>query len=635
MISDRTSVELLAPAGSQESLEAAVASGADAVYLGGKQFNMRRHKQDMNFDDEALARAVSFAHAHGVRLYVTLNNLIRDDELSALEAFLRYLGKIRPDAILVQDFAVVRLVRALGLDLPMHASVMMNIHNEPAIRLLQAHGVTRVVASRELSLESLALLRERTGMELEYFIHGDMCVAESGQCIHSGVLFGKSGNRGLCLKPCRWPYRLVDEASGTEIGGPGAYKLALKDMCMYRNLPDLIQAGVTSFKIEGRMRPAPFIARLVRIYRRAIDAYLADPTGWTADEDDWRTLYESRARDFSTCSAFGRVTADDIGWDGAREPRFFSRAVEEAACGTAPAAQRPPAPMGRLAVRAADLESAMTACDHGANAVYIGGDAYRPRRPWTLDAIRRAVEYAHERGVRTVVATPRSAARRACRELEALFASLEAICPDAILVGNPGTLRLARSCTARPIQTDVSMNLFNREALTFFKEQGAEMAAASLELSLAQLQALLQDAPLPVEVIVHGAYASMLCGHDLPGLFLGRAPFAPSGESGRRLALEDETGARHSIRVDQYGRSHILFAKDLCLYPWLRELTGAASLRIEAQDYPPAWTGRLTAFYRAALDAIARGEAPPPLSEIAAGGPRPLGIGAFRFPTSS
>ena len=283
MILNRSSVELLAPAGNWASLEAAVKAGADAVYLGGKHFNMRLHRQDMNFDDEQLARAVEFAHQHNVKLYVTINNLIYENELEDLRKFLRYLQGIGPDAILVQDFSIIQMVRELAIDIPIHASVMMNIHNEFAMRLLKSYGVTRIVASRELSLEELSFLRERTGLEIEYFVHGDMCISESGQCIHSGVLFGKSSNRGLCLKPCRWPYRLMDEDANEVLDGEdqGRYKLALKDMCMYRNLPELIQAGIFSCKIEGRMRPADFVFRIVRLYRKAIDAYLDDPTGYS------------------------------------------------------------------------------------------------------------------------------------------------------------------------------------------------------------------------------------------------------------------------------------------------------------------------------------------------------------------
>lgn len=217
MLLTRKSVELLAPAGSWEALEAACENGADAVYLGGKRFNMRMHRKEANFDDDALRRAVAFAHAHGAKLYVTVNNLLSDAELPELRDYLGFLQEIGPDALIVQDLAVLQLARETGFRVPLHASVMMNVHNEHAVRKLQSYGVSRVVLSREMTLAQLALLKERTGVEMEYFMHGDMCIAESGQCYHSGVLFGQSSNRGRCLKPCRWPYALVDEATG-EIG---------------------------------------------------------------------------------------------------------------------------------------------------------------------------------------------------------------------------------------------------------------------------------------------------------------------------------------------------------------------------------------------------------------------------------
>ena len=307
MLLNRKSVELLAPAGTWEALEAAVEAGADAVYLGGKHFNMRMHEGDFNFDDAALKRAVEYTHSHGVHLYITLNNLISDEEIPALRKYLAYLEEIRPDAILVQDFAVLELVHEMGLTIPLHTSVMMNTHNENAIERLKEYGITRIVVGREMTLSELSLFCERTGIEVEYFMHGDMCISESGQCIHSGVLFGQSGNRGRCLKPCRWPYQLIDEKTGEVLDkdSEGPYKLALKDMCMYRSIPQLIQAGVFSFKIEGRMRPAPFIRRIVSTYRKAIDAYIADPLGYEVDVEGWRSLYENRARDFTTTFAFG------------------------------------------------------------------------------------------------------------------------------------------------------------------------------------------------------------------------------------------------------------------------------------------------------------------------------------------
>ncbi|EFR41024.1 peptidase, U32 family [Selenomonas sp. oral taxon 137 str. F0430] len=344
MLLHRKSVELLAPAGTWDAMTAGIEAGADAVYLGGKHFNMRLHEGDFNFDDERLKAAVEYAHAHNVELYVTLNNLISNEELPALRDYLAYLDEIRPDAILVQDFAVLQLVHEMGVSVPLHTSVMMNTHNEHAIEKLKEYGITRIVVGREMTLSELALFRERTGIEVEYFMHGDMCISESGQCIHSGVLFGQSGNRGRCMKICRWPFALIDEETGAVLdeSSPGPYKLALKDMCMYRSIPALIQAGVYSFKIEGRMRSPEFIGRLVSTYRRAIDAYIADPNGYTTDEEGWRTLYDNRVRDYTTTFAFGQPTAVDIGMTGEREPRFSVRRSRRRDSTTTYSAQRSP-----------------------------------------------------------------------------------------------------------------------------------------------------------------------------------------------------------------------------------------------------------------------------------------------------
>ena len=327
MILTNKSVELLAPVGTWDVLEAAIEAGADAVYLGGKSFNMRMFRTNANFDDEMLAKAIQYAHSHNVHLHVTVNNLITDGEIDKMRSYLKLLEEIKPDALIVQDLAVLELAREMNLSIPLHASIMMNTHNEHSIRTLQTYGINRVVVNREMSFSQLSLLKERTGIEVEYFIHGDMCISHSGQCLHSGVVFGQSSNRGRCLKPCRWPYEFVDMATGIPVKDqdPGPYKLAMKDMCLYMHLPELIQAGVTSFKIEGRMRTADFVKNIVGVYRRAIDRYIADPTGYTPNLKDWNDLQNGRARDFSTCYAFGNPGANSIGYLGKREPRFFSQ----------------------------------------------------------------------------------------------------------------------------------------------------------------------------------------------------------------------------------------------------------------------------------------------------------------------
>ena len=644
MILTRKSVELLAPAGTWDALVADVESGADAVYLGGKHFNMRMHEGDFNFDDAALKKAIDYAHAHDVRLYITLNNLISDEELPALKEYLQYLEEIQPDALLVQDFAVLELVHEMGITIPLHTSVMMNTHNEHAIEKLKEYGITRIVVGREMTLSELALFRARTGIEVEYFMHGDMCISESGQCIHSGVVFGQSGNRGRCLKPCRWAYELIDEKSGKRLdeGGPGPYKLALKDMCMYRAIPELIQAGVFSFKIEGRMRPAPFLRRIVSTYRAAIDAYIADPTGYATDEEGWKQLYENRARDFTTTFAFGQPTAKDIGFGGTREPRFFSEAVKEAGFQDDILKQERPiqkenASHRTLAVRVGTPAAAKAAVDAGADVIYVGGEAFRPQRPWRLTDYAEVLAYAQERNVRVVLNTPRTTMRRECGELEQLFSSIRdwKQQPAGIMVSNLGALKLAQSLTNLPVQADLSFNLFNHLATVFMKDNGITQACASLELSFEQLREIVEHAVLPIEVVIHGGYESMICDHNFPAMSLPDYNELNEPElMDRHYALRDKAGEIHRIRIDQFGRNHIYFAKDLCLYPYLAKFNGIASYRIEAQDETPAATAMLTKIYREALDRLAAGDASFDEHEfktLQENAPRGLGIGTYRF----
>ncbi|MCI7715903.1 peptidase U32 family protein [Mitsuokella jalaludinii] len=644
MLLNRKSVELLAPAGTWDALVAGVESGADAVYLGGKHFNMRMHEGEFNFDDALLKKAIDYAHEHGVRLYITLNNLISNEEIPALREYLAYLNEIRPDALLVQDFAVLELVHEMGITIPLHTSVMMNTHNEHAIEKLKEYGITRIVVGREMTLSELSLFRERTGIEVEYFMHGDMCISESGQCIHSGVLFGQSGNRGRCLKPCRWAYKLIDEKTGEVLDkdGPGAYKLALKDMCMYRAIPQLIQAGVFSFKIEGRMRPAGFIRRIVSTYRKAIDAYIADPNGYTTDEEGWKTLYDNRARDFTTTFAFGQPGKKDIGFTGEREPRFFSHAVKEAGFQDEVLRQerdiqKENAAHRTLSVRVNTMESAKAAIDNGADTIYVGGEAFRPLRPWKLGDYEEILAYAKGKA-RVVVTTPRTTMRRECGELEQFFTALREIRPDGLMVSNLGSLKLAQSLTDLPVQADLSFNLFNQLAAKFLKENGLSMAATSYELSFEQLREIVETAELPLETVVHGSYESMICDHDFPAMSLPEFNELDNPEVlDRHYALLDTAGEKHAIRIDQYGRNHLYFAKDLCLYPYLAKFNGLASYRIEAQDYTPELTGRVTKLYREALDALAAGKSAEEafdhaaFEEVERLSPREWGIGTYRF----
>ncbi|MGI6498696.1 MAG: DUF3656 domain-containing U32 family peptidase [Oscillospiraceae bacterium] len=253
-------MELLAPAGSPASVEAAVAHGADAVYLGFGAFNARRNAK--NFSLAEFEAAVSLCHTHGVKVYLTLNTLLTDRELASAAASVRTASALGVDAVLVQDLGALELVRRVAPDLPVHASTQMSIHNlEGAVKAFDL-GVTRVVLARELPKEEMAYLCAHSPVEMEVFVHGALCVCYSGQCYFSSVIGGRSGNRGLCAQPCRLPY-------GFETPG-NAHPLSLKDMSLVRHLKELEDMGVACVKIEGRMKRPEYVSVVTSVYARAI-----------------------------------------------------------------------------------------------------------------------------------------------------------------------------------------------------------------------------------------------------------------------------------------------------------------------------------------------------------------------------
>lgn len=290
-------IELLAPAGSWEALEAAVNAGADAVYMGGKAFGARAYAN--NFDREEMTRAVYFAHLHRVRLYITVNTLVDDGELAELAEYLMFLHNVGVDGIIVQDAGVIRLARKIVPELPLHASTQMTITNSGGVDFAVAAGMERSVLARELKLEEIAAACER-GTEIEAFIHGALCVCYSGQCLMSSLIGGRSGNRGRCAQPCRLPYKLLNEQGEDLLArqDAGQYLLSPKDLHTLALLPRLIAAGVTSYKIEGRMKRPEYVAVVVDAYRRAIDSYLAG--NYQVSEEDLANIEQIFNREFTT-----------------------------------------------------------------------------------------------------------------------------------------------------------------------------------------------------------------------------------------------------------------------------------------------------------------------------------------------
>lgn len=286
-------VELLSPAGDLERLEAALLFGADAVYLAGQEFGMRTAPS--NFDYDQLEQAVRMAHETGTSVYVTCNTLPRNDELERLPEFLQHLEHIGADALIVADLGVLQMAKQYAPGLDVHISTQAGIVNHAAANAFASLGAKRVVLARELSLEEIAGIRAKVpaGLELEVFVHGAMCVSFSGRCLLSAYLNQRDANRGDCSQPCRWEYSLVEKKRPGQYmdicqDHSGTYLFNSRDLCMIDYIPELVQAGVSSLKIEGRAKSAYYVAVITNAYRNAIDAFLQHPDepmpAWISDE---------------------------------------------------------------------------------------------------------------------------------------------------------------------------------------------------------------------------------------------------------------------------------------------------------------------------------------------------------------
>ncbi len=280
--------ELLAPAASLDVCEAVLAAGADAVYLGGEKFSARALAP--NFSEEDIRAAIDLAHLFGRRIYLAVNTLLKNTEISReLYRYLKPLYEYGLDAIIVQDYGVFQFVKKYFPDLPVHVSTQMSVASAGGAAWLQKRGASRIIPARELSLSEIRAMHEATDLELECFVHGALCYSCSGQCLLSSLIGGRSGNRGQCAQPCRLPYRVLD-ASGAVIGRKEEYPLSLKDLCALALLPQMAEAGVHAFKIEGRMKSLPYAAGVTRIYRACLDLYERDPARYEVSEEDMGML---------------------------------------------------------------------------------------------------------------------------------------------------------------------------------------------------------------------------------------------------------------------------------------------------------------------------------------------------------
>ena len=314
-------VELLIPASSLEVLKIAVIYGADALYMGGEVFGLRAKAK--NFSMEDMAEGIQFAHEHGVKVYVTANILAHNGDLEGVREYFTQLKEIKPDALIISDPGIYTIAKEICPEIERHISTQANNTNYGTYQFWWNQGAKRVVTARELSLNEIAEIRKNIPdeMEIETFVHGAMCISYSGRCLLSNYFTGRDANQGACTHPCRWKYAVVEEKRPGEYlpvyeNERGTYIFNSKDLCMIEYIPELIEAGIDSFKIEGRMKTALYVATVARTYRKAIDDYLTSPEKYK-ENMDWylEQISNCTYRQFTTGFFFGKPSEESQIYD--------------------------------------------------------------------------------------------------------------------------------------------------------------------------------------------------------------------------------------------------------------------------------------------------------------------------------
>ncbi len=589
-------VELLAPAGTYDIFKEIIKTKCDAVYFGGRILNMRMIRPGYNLSDDEVVEAVKLAHQYNKKAYVTINNLNSQEDIEAAKDYLIFLNnEAKPDAIIVQDMAILELIKDLNLNLVVHSSVMMNVHNLEMVKALKKLGVKRTVISRDFSLETVRHLKNNVpDMEYEYFTHGDMCSVHGSQCYYSSLLFGMSSNRGRCLKPCRWWYKIKKDGNVYDPKFP----LASKDMSMYEYLPEMIEAGVTSFKIEGRMREKEFIINLVNWYGDALDRYIEDPLHFDRNQDKDK-LYEKRKRDLSTCYAFGNPGLENINlrYEGTGKiystGKMFSKPTSEKDVTSEKVNQiksiinqfPKKSKQLSLSVQVNNIKQANLCIEKGVDLIYLSGNVYEPDRPWNVEDIKMICD--NKKNCKIILGMPKIMDEidftRYTHLLENHSFQLDGIC-----VSNIGALTFFKKY-GYDMYGDYALNIYNELALQFYSHEGLKQSTLSVEMPIYDLVSTINKANIHTEIIVHGLLDVMHLEHDLyenTKVFDVICHENNQYVDNKILVLQNEVG-EYPVYKDERGRNHLHNTKEINLLELVDDFSsiGLDCIRIEAQTY--------------------------------------------------
>lgn len=604
-------VELLAPSGTMETLERMVGANCDAIYFGGKSLNMRMMRKGYNFSDEETIKAVKMAHDVDKKVYITVNNMLNESDIKEAVEYLHFLNGINVDGIIIQDLSILQICKEYGLyNFEIHSSVMMNVHNISTVKKLKELGMSRIVLPREMDLKTAKNLQNQTGIETEYFVHGDMCVVNGANCYYSSVVLGNSSNRGRCFKPCRWPYLVKKEGHVY----PTEYPLAAKDMYMYENIPELIEADITSFKIEGRMRNTDFILDLVNTYGDAIDRYIEDPLDYDNKKQS-EELYGHRKRDFTTAYAFSKPGLSFINSRYEGTGKFYSTGKMFSTPTKEPEITKElitdihhewksygksVSPEHHLSVKVNNYLQAKLCIDLEVNRIYLPCEVLAPDQFISKEQLMNLVD--HKKNTEIYLDLPQMMDEMWFDKIDQYLSGYGEFF-DGLMVSSLGAMN--RYKDRYRLISSFNVNIYNHKALEFYKEQGISEASVSIEIKRNELAELISKSKIPLELTAHGPLKVMYLDHNLYDNTGALEPISKEDNAyvdNSILVLKTEKG-ENPVYIDQTGKNHLFTAKEFCILPILDTLNFGTlvNLRIEGQTYTTEQLQKLIEIYRKAI----------------------------------